>query len=169
MFMIIKTELGDLAIPDTAVCFPMAPVFPEYAQQAVEAIRRIVTMQNDVDLDNFLAGCKDWAEANERNRGMKLPLTPKPVAKPKALVFSVIDIAGARYVWQEDGPRAVCPDLPALPPAPAPLPEASSIRNVPVGDTMPVGYTFIAPDLTRWQKQSNPTPFGIAYFYARIG
>jgi hypothetical protein len=33
---------------------------------------------------------------------------------------------------------------------------------------MPVGYIATAPDGTRWQKQASPTPFGVAYFYARV-
>jgi hypothetical protein len=48
------------------------------------------------------------------------------------------------------------------------VPEPENVRNVPAGDTMPVGYILTAPDGGRWQKQSSTTPFGVAYFYARV-
>lgn len=49
------------------------------------------------------------------------------------------------------------------------LPEPDHVRNVPKGDTMPVGYIAVDPQGQRWQKQSSVTPFGVAYFYQRIG
>jgi hypothetical protein len=63
--------------------------------------------------------------------------------------------------------------MPAVPPTikpytPPVLPEPDNVRNVPVGDTMPVGYRLTAADGSVWQKQASPTPFGIEYYYARI-
>lgn len=48
------------------------------------------------------------------------------------------------------------------------LPEPDHVRNVPKGDTMPVGYVITDPQGQRWQKQSSVTPFGVAYFYLRV-
>jgi hypothetical protein len=48
------------------------------------------------------------------------------------------------------------------------LPEPEHVRNVPKNDTMPVGYVAVDAEGRRWQKQSSVTPFGVAYFYARI-
>ena len=63
--------------------------------------------------------------------------------------------------------------MPPIPPASKPyvppvLPEPENIRNVPLGDNMPVGWVLLSPDGARWQKQSSHTPFGMAYFYARL-
>jgi hypothetical protein len=49
-----------------------------------------------------------------------------------------------------------------------PIAEPTTVMNVPPGDTMPVGYIATAPDGAKWQKQASATPFGIAYYYARI-
>jgi hypothetical protein len=63
-------------------------------------------------------------------------------------------------------------EVPAFAKIPPPqvlaLPEPSHVRNVPKGDTMPVGYIVSDPEGNRWQKQSSVTPFGVAYFYSRI-
>lgn len=70
----------------------------------------------------------------------------------------------------QTGP-AVCdmPPIPASKPyVPPVLEPPANIRNVPLGDTMPVGFVLTATDGVKWQKQSSPTPFGTAYFYARI-
>jgi hypothetical protein len=63
--------------------------------------------------------------------------------------------------------RLASPPVPK-PYVPAVLPEPDFIRNVPLGDMMPVGFTFTLPDGAKWQKQSSHTPFGIALFYARV-
>lgn len=48
------------------------------------------------------------------------------------------------------------------------LPEPDHVRNVPKGDTMPVGFMLTDSEGRRWQKQASVTPFGVAYFYARV-
>jgi hypothetical protein len=48
------------------------------------------------------------------------------------------------------------------------LPEPEHVRNVPPSDTMPVGFVTVDGAGRRWQKQSSVTPFGVAYFYARL-
>lgn len=78
----------------------------------------------------------------------------------------------AQWAYPETGTDPVC-DMPPVP-QPAPpyvppvLPEPDTVRNVPVGDTLPVGYVMTAPDGSRWQKHSSHTPFGIAYYYVRL-
>lgn len=79
----------------------------------------------------------------------------------------------ARWAFPQ---RGATPVMAALTPPPVPkpyvppvLPEPENIRNVPVGDMMPVGWSFTLPDGSRWQKQSSHTPFGMAYFYAKVG
>jgi hypothetical protein len=76
-----------------------------------------------------------------------------------------------RWAYPATGTTPVCamPEIPAIPAPPAPLPERDDIKNVPLGDMLPVGFKMTDP-LTGhvYQKQASPTPFGIAYFYARV-
>jgi hypothetical protein len=76
------------------------------------------------------------------------------------------------FAWPALGttPVAVMPPVPPdhSKPQVQTFPEPDNIRNVPPGDTMPVGYTLNAPDGSRWQKQASPTPFGVAYYYAKV-
>jgi len=79
----------------------------------------------------------------------------------------------AGFSYAELGPAMVCAPRTDIPddyskPVVTTLPEPDHIRNVPKGDVMPVGYTVTASDGSVWQKQSSVTPFGVAYFYARI-
>jgi hypothetical protein len=61
------------------------------------------------------------------------------------------------------------PPVPSVPAPPSPLPERDDIKNVPLGDTLPVGFKMMDPATGHvYQKQASPTPFGIAYFYARV-
>jgi hypothetical protein len=98
-----------------------------------------------------------------------------PPQPPNAYVvgyFTDSTNPNAQWAYPAIGDKPVC-TMPPVPPAAKPyvpvvLPEPDNIRNVPPGDTMPVGYTFIAPDGGKWQKQCNPTPFGMAYYYARV-
>jgi hypothetical protein len=78
-----------------------------------------------------------------------------------------------QWAYPAAGTQPVC-EMPPIPEIPKPfvppvLPEPANIRNVPVGDTMPVGYQLLAPDGGKWQKQASPTPFGMAYYYAKLG
>jgi hypothetical protein len=84
----------------------------------------------------------------------------------------VIAIGEDGWAYPNQGSEPVC-DLPPIPTVPPPytppvLPEPANVRNVPAGDSMPVGYVLTAADGSRWQKQTSPTPFGVAYFYARV-
>ena len=76
------------------------------------------------------------------------------------------------FAWPALGSTPVA-EMPPIPedhskPQVKAQPEPGTVMNVPQGDTMPVGYIAVAPDGSRWQKQASPTPFGVAYFYARI-
>lgn len=91
------------------------------------------------------------------------------VPVPSAAFLALKRSDGWTYVVRGSDP--VCPMRPTpQPPAPPPpLPQPANVRNVPLGDAMPVGYVLVAPDGSQWQKQASPTPFGMAYFYQRVG
>ena len=72
-------------------------------------------------------------------------------------------------VW---GTEPVCamPPIPQDRSKPAPPPSSTGndrVRNVPPGDTFPVGFEILS-DGAVWQKQATPTPFGTAFYYARV-
>jgi hypothetical protein len=76
------------------------------------------------------------------------------------------------WAYPKQGADPVCA-LPPIPDVPKPyvapvLPEPENIRNVPPGDTMPVGFVLTTAEGKRWQKQATPTPFGMAFYYARV-
>jgi hypothetical protein len=97
---------------------------------------------------------------------------PKP---PDAYVVGFVTDSTnplAQWAYPVTGNDPVCA-MPPVPPASKPyvppvIPEPDNVRNVPAGDTMPVGYRLTAADGSVWQKQASPTPFGIEYYYARI-
>jgi hypothetical protein len=91
---------------------------------------------------------------------------PKP---PKAYTIKVNDEG---FAFPERGGDPVC-DMPPVPddyskPKPQVIAPPGNLMNVPPGDSMPVGYIATAADGAKWQKQASPTPFGVAYYYARI-
>jgi hypothetical protein len=98
-----------------------------------------------------------------------------PPQPPNAYVvayFTDPTNSAAQWAYPAVGTTPVCA-MPPIPPAikpymPPVLPEPETIRNVPLGDTMPVGFVVTDETGARWQKQSSHTPFGIAYFYARV-
>ena len=97
---------------------------------------------------------------------------PKP---PNAYVVGyAIDStnSNARWAYPMTGTSPVC-EIPPVPPVVRPyvppvLPEPDTVRNVPVGDTLPVGFIVTGPDGSRWQKHSSHTLFGVAFYYARL-
>ena len=74
------------------------------------------------------------------------------------------------YPVQGDKPVCEIPPVPQVAKAAVSpvLPEPDQVRNVPEGDTLPVGFIMTAPDGSRWQKHSSRTPFGVAYYYQRL-
>lgn len=151
---------------------------PDYAQTTLEAAMAntlaAVTIQVD-DLNHYLkstylTGFNNWSQSVLAGRSDNT----NPPQPPNAYVvgyFTDQTNAKAHWAYPAAGTTPVC----AMPPVPAAqlyvppvLPEPENIRNVPLGDTMPVGWTLTDPNGARWQKQSSHTPFGIAYFYTRL-
>jgi hypothetical protein len=113
---------------------------------------------------NYKVGFQNWADAVIAG---KIANTNPP--QPPAAWAAVKASNGWSYVIRGTDPVTTVPPIPSIPPPPPPLPEPANVRNVPAGDTMPVGYVLVVPDGSHWQKQASPTPFGMAYFYQRVG
>jgi hypothetical protein len=123
----------------------------------------VTAMLNQSLIDNYTVGFQNWA--GQVLNGA-IPNTNPP--QPPGAWLAVKASNGWSYVIRGNGPVCAVPPIPSVPPPSPPLPEPDNVRNVPLGDTMPVGYIVIAPDGGRWQKKSSPTPFGMAYFYAKL-
>jgi len=162
----------------------MTPDFSATTIQAAQAntlaaIKIQVTDLNKVLKDNYLTGFNNWAQTVIAGR----PANGDPPKPPNAFVVGYFTdpttgpgsggfYGDTPYQWAypATGTAPVCamPPLPTVVPPPPPLPEPENIRNVPLGDTTPVGMTVTAPDGVKWQKHASPTPFGIAYYYTRV-
>jgi hypothetical protein len=138
---------------------------------ALAAAKVQVDQLNEQLKDNYLTAFNNWSISVTAGR-IDNSNPPQP---PNAYVVGYATDptnSQAQWAYPAVGTTPVC-SMPPIPPASKPyvppvLPEPESIRNVPPGDLMPVGYVAIAPDGSKWQKQGSPTPFGMAYFYARV-
>lgn len=154
-------------------------ITPDFSMTTLEAAMANTTAAVKIQVDQFnqqLIGGYRTAFANwslsvvaGRDAG------PVPEVPPAYVLGYFTDETNekARWAYPVRGTDPVMSPL-TPPPAPKPyvppvLPEPESIRNVPLGDTMPVGFVILAQDGAKWQKQSSHTPFGIAYFYAKVG
>jgi hypothetical protein len=140
----------------------------EAAMANTEAAVKVQVAQfNQQRIGLYLTAFHNWSLSVERS-----PKVPPPQPPNGMIVGHFTDPTNSKALWAypAEGTEPVCkmPPLPKVTPPPAPLPEPENIRNVPAGDTMPVGFTFNAPDGAKWQKQSSHTPFGIAYFYLKV-
>jgi hypothetical protein len=91
---------------------------------------------------------------------------------PKPPAGYELATAESGFSYPELGTKPVC-DMPEIPedhskPFVQILPEPDHIRNVPKGDTTPVGFIVTSEDGSQWQKKRSVTPFGVAYFYERV-
>jgi hypothetical protein len=130
-----------------------------------------VTAWNEALQTDYLTVFNNWATSVLAGRSDNSN-PPKP---PNAYVvgfFTDPTNPLAQWAYPVTGNVPVCampPVPPTIKPYTAPiLPEPDNVRNVPAGDTMPVGYRVTTADGGVWQKQGSPTPFGIEYYYARI-
>lgn len=123
-----------------------------------------VALLNSNLKSNYLTAFSNWTITLLAGRSAGDP--PKPPAG------YVVAFGEDGFAYPQLGTTPVCnmPAIPAVPPpyVPPVLPEPDNIRNVPVGDNLPVGFTTVDSTGTRWQKQASPTPFGVAYYYAKV-
>lgn len=143
----------------------------EAAMANTEAAVKVQVAQfNQQRISGFMTTFHNWSLSVEVGRS---PNTYPPQPPNAMVVGHFTDPTNTKALWAypAEGTEPVCkmPPIPKVTPPPAPLAEPDNIRNVPKGDVLPVGFTFTAPDGSKWQKQSSHTPFGIAYFYLKVG
>lgn len=156
--------------------------------KAAQANTLVAVTSQIADLNNnlktiYLTTFNNWAE--NVMIGRSDPAVNPPPQPPAAYIIGYFNdpttgpgsfgpygdsVVQWAYPMQGKDPECPMPPLPTYtkPFVPPVLPEPDNIRNVPAGDTMPVGYQLTAPDGSRWQKQASPTPFGMAYYYAKV-
>lgn len=126
----------------------------------------MVNLKNQELIDAYNSNFDAWKEmvvAGQRD-------TSNPPQPPSGWRLSAPNEHG--FIFYERGTEPVCPartDIPVVNPVAPSWFENPDIRNVPPGDTTPVGAIVTAPDGSRWQKMSNNTPFGVATWYQRVG
>ncbi|HXK04656.1 MAG TPA: hypothetical protein VMS37_19795 [Verrucomicrobiae bacterium] len=147
---------------------------------ALAAVQQQVANLNDALKSNYLTAFNNWAQSVLAGRSDN----SNPPQPPKAYAVGYFDdptsgTAGSgvygtqviQWPYPAQGTDPVCamPAIPSIPPPPPPLPDRDDIKNVPLGDTLPVGFKMTDPATGHvYQKQSSVTPFGIAYFYVRV-
>ena len=104
-------------VPDYAVPFPLDAHFPEVQAQTIAAMRSQQEHENANTVLIYSIACQNWLLANTRNRGMGLPIQPKPVASNLGAVNAVEGEDHVAWVWISPGDPAgtPCPDLPVAP------------------------------------------------------
>jgi hypothetical protein len=152
---------------------------PDFSMTTLEAAMANTLAAVKIQVDQFNAQLKDTYLTAFNNWALNVTAgrsdNTNPPQPPNGFVvdyFTDPTNSKAQWAYPATGTTPVCA-VPQIPPASKPytppvLPEPDYIRNVPVGDTMPVGFILQSPDGAKWQKQSSHTPFGIAYFYARV-
>lgn len=152
---------------------------PDFSQTTLEAAMAntlaAVTQQvgqfNEQLKASYLTTFNNWSINVQAGR-IDNTNPPKP---PNAYVvgfFTDSTNSKAQWAYPMTGTTPVC-DMPPVPPVVKPyvppvLPEPDDVRNVPVGDTLPVGFIVTAPDGSRWQKHASQTLFGVATYYVRL-
>ena len=139
-------------------------------------VQQQVAQLNAAMQADYLVTFNNWAQ---RVLAGQTPEVNPPQPPNAYVVGSFTDAtnAAAQWAYPVVGTQPVCvmPPLPVMPlvaataaPASTASAQVGSKQNVPVGDTMPVGYKATAPDGAVWQKMASLTPFGTAYYYERV-
>lgn len=145
------------------------------------SVQRQVQDWNNVLKSNYLTAFDNWSQSvlAGRTDNSNPPQPPKAYivghfTDPTSGPGSLGPYGDQPVIWPypAQGTDPVC-SMPPVPPTikpytPPVIPEPDNVRNVPPGDTMPVGYRITNTDGSVWQKQASPTPFGVEYYYTRL-
>jgi hypothetical protein len=142
---------------------------------------QIADLNNNLT-SNYLTAFNNWLLSWTAARISDKSTAPKP---PNGYVLGYFDdpttgpgslgpygdmvVQWAYPAWASS-PVCAQPAIPDVPP-PQVHPVFSGndrLQNVPTGDQMPVGSIILGPDSSRWEKMASPTPFGMAYYYAKV-
>jgi hypothetical protein len=154
-------------VPDT----PGGGIFSRAAiQEAVaEGFQREADQQNSVAAKRYNLSWTDYKNSRDANMG-KMANVPEPPPEP---TIRIVRDADGNPGWFVD-PTPVTPIQTYVPPIyhqPDQLGTSLPVKNAPVGDPHPIGYSFVdvsgqwGPAGMTWTKVSRPTPFGAAIYY----
>ncbi len=146
------------------------------------ATRSQIASLNDALTSNYLQAFNGWLTSWNAGRvtdKSSAPLPPKgyfvgtfndPTTGPGSLGPYGDTVVQWTYPAVGNTPICAQPAIPDMPAAQSqPVMTASATKmNVPPGDTMPIGFIDVAPDGSKWQKVSSPTPFGVAVYYEKV-
>lgn len=153
-----------------------APINPSTSLQAAQAnvlasVTAECTLLNSNLKTIYLGAFDSWSQSVKNGAA---PNTNPPQPPPSYVVGYYDDptAPGVQWAYPAQSGPAVCvqPPIPAEPPPAETQPVFTgngSVMNVPPGDTLPVGSIVADAQGQRWQKTASPTPFGVAYYYAR--
>jgi hypothetical protein len=171
-----------MSAPDTTVSNLSLTTLEAAQANTLAAVQAQVSNLNNALKVNYLTTFNNWSQSVLAGRSDNT----NPPQPPMAYVvgyFNDPTTGGGQltpgpyantvvqWAYPAQGNTAVCttPAIPSVPAPPPALPDRDDIKNVPLGDTLPVGFKMTDPATGHiYQKQASPTPFGIAYFYARV-
>jgi hypothetical protein len=159
-------------IKETLMNPVLTPIDPWATSLAAAQANVLASSRAQVDLLNanlttiYLAKFNDWKISVDAGKIDN----SEPPHPPQAYTLKT---TAEGFAFPERGSEPVCA-MPAIPQdrsKPEVQPSTignDRVRNVPPGDHFPVGFELTAPDGGTWQKQASSTPFGTAFYYARI-
>lgn len=130
-----------------------------------------IERQNAAAIAQYNLAWTDYKNARDANMGNPQANVPEPSPDFKA---KLVHDADGNPGWFVDIYDPVCTPHVYVPPVyhqPDQLGTSLLVRNAPVGDPNPIGFSFVdisgqwGPAGTTWTKVSSPTPFGPAIYY----
>jgi hypothetical protein len=157
---------GDFMSPYPVAFDPWATSLAAAQANVLASSRAQVAMLNENIRTIYLSKFNDWKISVDAGK-IDNSNPPQP---PKAYTLRT-SVEGFAFPELGDDPVCAMPPVPQDRSRPQPQPVSvgnDQVQNVPPGDHFPVGFELTAPDGGRWQKQASPTPFGTAFYYARV-
>jgi hypothetical protein len=155
---------------------------PAVQAATLAAVTQQVANLNAAAISNFQTAWQNWLLNWTAGRVTDKTTAPKPpfgyvvgyfndpTTGPGSLGPYGDTVIQWAYPALGNTPVCVMPLIPDVPPPQVhPVVNGNgSVMNVPAGDVMPVGSILPAPDGSKWEKMASPTPFGMAYYYAKV-
>lgn len=156
-------------VPDS----PAPGIFSRAAVQDAVAysMQKQVDEINKNNAANYIVAWKAYKEARDNNNGLPVANEPEPSPDPQARVVRDSDHNPGIFF---DPTVPVATVQTYVPPVFHPSTQLGTsllVKNEPVGDSFPIGHSFVdvsgtfGPAGVTWTKVSQVTPFGTAVFY----